>query len=238
MSTISKPPVIVTSLNPDLKAALAAATNGPVVVIVSGPSGAGKTVLIDAVLQSYGEYFGRVTTCTTRPPRKKEDDTMEVDGADYYFLSKEQFLEKRRQGLFLEHAQVHGGHFYGTYKTEIERVLGQGKHVLLNIDVNGSMQVLGASLNDIVLAKSLVRIFLAPLKQSELVRRINKRKANSPEELADRVAKARLEFLDSEIASSHFISSTTHEHDVLMVECIILTKLMERSRAPEDVLES
>ncbi len=106
-------------------------------VIVSGPSGAGKTTLMREVLRCSAVPLWPSVSATTRPPRPGEKD-----GVDYYFLSPEEFEARRRRGEFLECFQVHQqGHWYGTPAREVLAGLAQGKWVVLEIDVQGAMAV-------------------------------------------------------------------------------------------------
>ena len=110
-------------------------TPGPL-FIVSGPSGSGKTTLIRRVLAA-GKYPLRLAvSATTRQKREGEQD-----GVDYYFWSKEHFLEQLAAGAFLEHAQVHGLNYYGTPRSEVDEYRKRGQGVILDIDVQGAEQV-------------------------------------------------------------------------------------------------
>src|SRR5262245_11234301 len=104
---------------------------GPLLIVISAPSGGGKTTLCEMLLES-NRNVTRAITCTTRDPRKGEKD-----GEDYYFLDATTFLKRVQAGNFLEHATVYGNS-YGTLKSEVLSKLRQGKDVLLNIDVQGA----------------------------------------------------------------------------------------------------
>lgn len=101
--------------------------------VVSGPSGAGKSTICRLVRKMLG--INLATSATTREPR-----TGEVNGRDYYFLTKEEFLKKRENGDFLETATVHGN-YYGTLKSEVENRMAKGENIILEIDVQGGLQV-------------------------------------------------------------------------------------------------
>lgn len=106
----------------------------PLLIVISAPSGAGKTTLCDRLLQDYPEITYSIS-CTTREPRGVEED-----GEDYYFLKREQFARHVAAGEFLEHATVHGFD-YGTLKAPVDSALAEGQCVLMDIDVEGAAQV-------------------------------------------------------------------------------------------------
>ena len=103
-------------------------------VLISAPSGGGKTTLCRQLLSARPE-LSRAVTCTTRDPRPGEQD-----GVDYYFLDPAAFLERVQAGGFLEHATVYG-RSYGTLKSEVQGKLRQGRDVLLNLDVQGAASI-------------------------------------------------------------------------------------------------
>lgn len=103
----------------------------PLVVVISGPSGVGKDVVIDSIIDKK-RNFHHVVTATTRKKRPRE-----VDGVDYYFLSKAEFVRKIKAGEFLEYAEVYGN-YYGVLKSEVQAALQAGKDVILKVDVQGA----------------------------------------------------------------------------------------------------
>jgi len=164
-------------------------------IVISGPSGVGKTTICDALLKYPG--FQRVITATSRPPRKGERD-----GVDYHFLTERAFLESRERGEFLESARVHG-HLYGTPRREVEAGLREGKWVLLNIDVQGARQIREGSGRGSGLP--LTTVFLEPPSMEELCRRIGTRGTDDPE-----TARRRLETAREEMKERH-----NYEHVIL-----------------------
>ena len=106
-------------------------------IVVSGPSGCGKSTLCKMLLKKEGHNFGLVTSHTSRKRR-----TGEKDGEDYYFLSREEFQKNIDTGAYLEWAEVHGN-FYGTPRDQVNNFLSKGADVLLEIDVQGGLQVRG-----------------------------------------------------------------------------------------------
>lgn len=148
----------------------------PFPLILSSPSGGGKTTIARKLLAQRSDV-GYSVSCTTRQPRPGE-----VDGRDYHFLSREEFLEKRDAGRFAEWAEVHG-RLYGTLKTEIERVLGAGRHVILDIDVQGARQISQAF-------PTSVTVFVLPPSGEVLLERLRRRKSESPQQLVIRLHSA------------------------------------------------
>jgi len=111
---------------------------GDRIVVLSGPSGSGKTTIVSRLVEEAPVPLAKAVSATTRQPRAGE-----TDGADYYFLSQEEFRGRRKRGEFLESAEVHGsGSWYGTLKSEIERAHAQGAWALLEIDVQGALRVM------------------------------------------------------------------------------------------------
>jgi guanylate kinase len=151
----------------------------PFPVILSSPSGGGKTTIARALLARRDD-IGYSVSCTTRPPREGE-----VDGKDYYFLSREQFEQRRALGDFAEHAEVHG-RLYGTLRTEVRRVLEGGKHVLMDIDVQGAKKFA-------VAFPETVMIFLLPPSADVMVQRLRARGTEGKEALLTRLRTARTE---------------------------------------------
>src|SRR5260221_1023679 len=130
-------------------------TTDPLLVLISAPSGGGKTTLCQQLLAAQ-PGMSRAITCTTRAPRRGESD-----GVDYYFLDAGSFLRRVQAGNFLEHATVFGNS-YGTLKAEVLGKLRQGKDVLLNVDVQGAATIRARATEDAELKRALVSVFLTP----------------------------------------------------------------------------
>jgi guanylate kinase len=197
--------------------------SSPLLIVISAPSGGGKTTLCQHILARH-PGMARAITCTTRPPRPGE-----IEGRDYYFLDSAAFSQRLASGGFLEHATVYN-HSYGIPKAEVLDKLRQGSDVLLNVDVQGAATVCGRAAQDAVLARALVTVFLTPASLAVLEARLKRRGADSPAELARRLSVAR-----QEIAQwPHFqylIISTTIEGDVRRMEAIIDAERLRQSRS-------
>lgn len=153
---------------------------GPRLVVVSGPSGAGKTTVCGRLLARKG--FERVVTATTRPPRPREKA-----GVDYHFLAEQEFDAWVKQGRFLEWATVHG-HRYGTPRAGVDEIVKRNRHALLNIDVQGADSVRASGFPCLL-------VFLLPPSWEELERRLRRRGTDPEEEIRRRLADAKRELL-------------------------------------------
>jgi guanylate kinase len=145
-------------------------------IILSAPSGGGKTTIAKALL-ARRQDLGYSVSCTTREPRGGE-----IPGQDYYFLSRTEFLAKRERGEFAESAEVHGN-LYGTLRSEVLKVIGTGKHVLMDIDVQGASTFTKYF-------PQAVTIFILPPSAEVLFERLQKRQTESRKELANRLQSA------------------------------------------------
>lgn len=145
-------------------------------IILSAPSGGGKTTIAKALLKQRDD-LGYSVSCTTRAPREGE-----IPDRDYYFTSRADFLSKRERGEFAESAEVHGN-LYGTLRSEVLRVLESGKHVLMDIDVQGASQFTKVF-------PQAVTIFILPPSAEVLLERLRMRSTESSRELAGRLQSA------------------------------------------------
>lgn len=150
-------------------------------VIISAPSGAGKTTIVKHLLDS-GLKLSFSVSATTRKPR-----VYEIDGVDYFFLTVSEFRKRADNNEFVEWEEVYKDNFYGTLKSEIERIWANGSHVIFDVDVKG-----GIKLKKIFGNKSIA-IFIMPPTIEELENRLLKRNTESPEHLKMRIAKAKEE---------------------------------------------
>jgi guanylate kinase len=193
-------------------------------IIISAPSGGGKTTLCEALLKENPNTVVRAITCTTRAPRPGEKD-----GVDYYFLDAADFLKRVQAGNFLEHATVHGNS-YGTLKSEVLNKLRQGKDVLLNIDVQGAASIRAKAESDDDIREALVTIFLAPPSLTILEERLKKRDSDSPANIQKRLSVARHE-IGHWKNFDYLIVSGTVQDDLSKVTGIITAEKLRQFRA-------
>ena len=151
--------------------------------VVSGPSGVGKGTLV-ARVRAKRPDLGLTVSATTRTPRAGE-----VEGISYYYLTEDEFSARVAAGKFVEWANVHG-HRYGTLKSEVERNLTQGRSLILEIDVQGGLNVRN-SYEDVVL------VFIAPPSMEELRHRLEGRGTDSAQTIEARLQRAREEYAEA-----------------------------------------
>ena len=160
-------------------------------VVVSGPSGVGKSTIVRQAVQRLGLHLS--VSATTRP-----QGAGETDGKDYSFLSKDEFRRRLADGAFLEHAEVFGNH-YGTPREPVERAMADGQTVILEIDVQGGVQVKAAM-------PEAVMIFILPPRIDELLRRIEARNRGEDEQARQRrLAKAETEIAAGKLHYEFFV---------------------------------
>jgi guanylate kinase len=151
----------------------------PFPIVLSSPSGGGKTTIARMLLAKRPDV-GYSVSCTTRAPRQGE-----VNGRDYFFVTQEEFRSRQSRGEFAESAEVHG-HLYGTLKREVESVLGSGRHVVMDIDVQGARQFVAAY-------KESVLVFLLPPSADALIARLTSRNTDTADDVRRRLTEARAE---------------------------------------------
>jgi len=175
------------------------------IVVLSGPSGVGKTTLRTKLLAEYGGRISWSVSCTTRRPRPEE-----VDGRDYRFLARDEFERRIRRGDFLEWARVHG-ELYGTPRSACDAVLDSGKSVLVEVDVRGGKAIKSHYGDRAVL------IFLKPPHSGELGKRLKRRGSEAGEEISKRLSVA-----DSELSEAASYDYRVVNDDIDRAhECIV-----------------
>lgn len=151
-------------------------------IVFSAPSGSGKTTIVKYLLTQPQLHLDFSISATSRYMRDGE-----INGKDYYFISPEDFQKKIAENAFVEHEEVYKDNFYGTLKTELERIWSEGKHVIFDIDVVGGLNIKN-QYPDQTLA-----IFVNPPSVDELERRLKFRQTESDEKIAMRLEKAERE---------------------------------------------
>jgi len=188
--------------------------------IISAPAGGGKTTIVNMLLKEIPN-LERVITCTTRKPREGEKDKV-----DYFFLSKEEFEEGIKNGKFLEYAKVHDN-YYGTPKEEVEKLLNEGKDLILVIDVQGMKQIKEKM--------SIVSIFILPPSLDELINRMKKR-GETEEEIRKRLETAKKEIPNWKyydfIVVNDILEKAKNE-----IKSIIISRRLRRERFDLNILK-
>jgi guanylate kinase len=200
--------------------------SAPLLILISAPSGGGKTTLCNQLLASRPDMV-RAVTCTTREPRPGERD-----GVDYYFFSAAEFERRLTAGEFIEHATVFG-RSYGILKSELLDKLRSGKDVLLNVDVQGAATIRGRVQTEPELKRALVSVFLTPPSVAVLEARLKNRAADSAAEIQKRLAVARQEIAQWK-NFDYLLISTAVPEDLRRALAIVEAEKMRvtRSEAP------
>ena len=185
-------------------------TRSGILFVVSAPSGTGKTTLCTNVRQTPDLVYS--ISCTTRPIRKGEKE-----GADYFFLQREEFEKRVKAGDMLEHADVYG-HYYGTPKGPILEHLAAGRDVLLDIDVQGARQIRDSK--DPKIREALADIFIMPPDLEELRRRLEGRGTETAAQIDKRIHAANAEMADWK-SYRYTILSSSMEEDLIKFRAII-----------------
>ncbi|MBP7478462.1 MAG: guanylate kinase, partial [Chitinophagales bacterium] len=151
------------------------------VIIITAPSGAGKTTIVRRLIQAYPSLAFSVSAAT------REQRAQEVNGVDYYFLSQGEFEKKIREDAFLEYEEVYAGNYYGTLKSEVERLWALDKTVVFDIDVKGAINIKK------ILKENALSIFIMPPNKETLIDRLRGRKTETQEKINMRISKADIE---------------------------------------------
>jgi guanylate kinase len=191
-------------------------------VVISGPSGAGKGTICKALLKE--NDFWLSVSATTRQPRKGE-----VDGVNYYFLSKEDFEERISKNDFLEYAEVYGN-YYGTPKSSVLQAINNGNDVILEIDIQGALKVKESYPEGVF-------IFILPPSMEELKQRIINRGSETPESLMTRFKSAYKE-INYVSKYNYAVVNDTVEEAVKKIQCIMVAERCRVDRVKEKILDS
>ena len=177
--------------------------------IISGPSGVGKSTVLKALFEGRDDLYFSVSA-TTRDPRPGE-----VNGQHYHFISPEQFMQWINEDAFLEYAQ-YVGNFYGTPMRYVDEAMEASKDVILDIEVQGAMQVIARR-------PDTIRIFIAPPDWEELERRLTMRGTDTPEKIQQRLLRAKVE-MKTAMDYDYFVINSTVENAVAELRAIILAE--------------
>jgi guanylate kinase len=190
----------------------------PFPIILSAPSGGGKTTIAKRLL-ALRQDLGYSVSCTTRAPRDGE-----VDGRDYHFLSLEAFAAARDRGEFAEWAEVHG-RMYGTLRSEVHRVLASGRHVVMDIDIQGA-RLFAQAFPEAVL------VFVLPPSARVLLDRLTARKSETREQLRIRIRNA-AEELEAVDQYEYVVVNDQIDDAVCRVAAVIDAEAARRVRNPD-----
>jgi guanylate kinase len=179
-------------------------------VVISGPSGVGKTTIVHRVREAFDAVFS--VSATTRPKSEKE-----IDGTDYFFITEEEFQKQIDDDCFLEHAEVFGCHKYGTLRNQVNEVLRAGRVILLDIDVQGGMQIRDNM-------KDSIRIFILPPSEEELLRRLEARGREDRDSIQRRFLEAQQEIKLSQQSGAYEYFITNDNLKFAVEETIAIIK--------------
>ena len=210
-------------MNAESRASRAGGKASPLLIVISAPSGGGKTTLCQQLLAT-NPNVTRVVTCTTRPPREGERN-----GVDYYFLDAATFQKRAQAGEFLEFATVYG-YRYGNMKSEVLAKLREGRDVLLSVDVQGVAAIRAKATEDTELNQALITVFLTPPSIAILELRLRKRGTDPEEVIQKRLSVAREEIAQWK-QCDYLIISTTIAEDLRRMQAILEAEKMRQCRA-------
>lgn len=184
-------------------------------IIFSAPSGSGKSTIINKLMSDYGLQGRFSISATSRKPRGSEQD-----GVEYYFLTEEDFRRRISEGDFLEYEEVYPGCFYGTLRSEVDRTLARGENVILDIDVQGGLNVKK------IYGDRALTLFIQPPSIERLRERLERRGTDAPEVIERRLAKAETEL------------SFAHRYDAVVVNDDLEEACRDAARVIEDFLST
>lgn len=179
------------------------------IIVITAPSGAGKTSITRHLLKKYSDKLAFSVSAATRKARGEE-----MDGKDYYFISQEDFVNKIQHEEFVEWEMVYEGKYYGTLKAELQRIWAEGRIPVLDIDVKGAIHV------EQQFPETTLSVFIEPPGVDELKRRLQRRGTESEESLNARVNKASYE-LSFKHSFDHIIVNNNLEQACREAEAIV-----------------
>ena len=177
--------------------------------IISGPSGVGKSTVLRELFKGRDDLYFSISA-TTRAPREGEEN-----GVHYHFIDVERFQKLIHEDAFLEYAE-YVGNFYGTPKKFVDEAMDAGKDVILDIELQGAIQVTSKR-------PEVIRIFIAPPSWSELEKRLTGRGTDSPEKIRERLVRAKVE-LQNANTYDYFVINDTVEQAVREINAIMLAE--------------
>lgn len=195
---------------------------GGKLIVFSAPSGSGKTTIVRHLLEIPALNLDFSISATSREPREHE-----IDGEDYYFISTEKFKSHIKNGDFLEWEEVYRDNFYGTLKTEIERIWAKGKNVIFDIDVVGGLRIKKKY------PEKTLAVFVKPPSVDELKIRLKKRKTESEEKINMRIAKASVEMATAP-QFDYIIENDKLENAFKEAEQLVMQHISEKKRENEE----
>ena len=179
------------------------------IIVVAAPSGCGKSTIINALLERGDLNLGFAVSATTRQPRGDEQH-----GVNYYFLSEDEFRDRIAEGGFVEFEEVYPGRFYGTLRSEIDRITSQGHNIILDLDVNGALRVKQ------IYGRQAMTLFIEPPSIDELRRRLEFRGTESQDVIDVRVDKAQYEIsrapeFDQRVVNDRLDQAINETHNLI-----------------------
>lgn len=185
----------------------------PKLIVISGPSGCGKTTIAREILKRFPIVDFSVSA-TTRHMRD-----IEIDGKDYFFISKDKFEKKIKQNDFIEWEQIYGD-YYGSLKSEVENSINNGRSILFDIDVKGALSIKNKY------PKESILIFIKPPSLNLLIDRLRDRKTETDETFKKRIERTTME-LESAKKFDHCIVNDVLEEAITSVQAIIASEIIE-----------
>lgn len=179
------------------------------IIVVAAPSGCGKSTIINALLELGDLNLGFAVSATTRQPRGDEKH-----GVNYYFLSEDEFRDRIAEGGFVEFEEVYPGRFYGTLRSEIDRITSQGHNIILDLDVNGALRVKQ------IYGRQAMTLFIEPPSIDELRRRLEFRGTESQDVIDVRIDRAQYEIsrapeFDQRVVNDRLDQAINETHNLI-----------------------